>query len=133
MTTIHQAKGREWDVVVGSLSGPDLVTDRVGRNLAEYSGSYSGEWAGRISDFDQACRHYVAFTGARNLLVLTTSGQPQARFTPILEGAVRWPWVDRDSLVRQRFGIVGAAPRRVVEIDHLERLVISLVQPTLVE
>ena len=72
-------------------------------------------------------------TKARNLLVLTTSGQPQARFTPTSEGAVRWPWVGRDSLVRQRCGIAGAAPRRVVEIDHLERLVISLVQPTLVE
>ena len=37
VTTIHQAKGREWDVVVvGSLNGPDLDTDRVGRNLAEH-------------------------------------------------------------------------------------------------
>ena len=31
VTTVHQAKGREWDVVVvGSLSGPGMETDRVG-------------------------------------------------------------------------------------------------------
>ena len=35
VTTIHQAKGREWDVViVGSLNGADLDTDRVGRSLS---------------------------------------------------------------------------------------------------
>ena len=100
MTTIHQAKGREWDVVVvGSLSGPDLDTDRVGRNLAECYGLYSGEQAGRIADLDRVRRHYVAFTRARNLLVLTTSGQPQTRFSPIWEGAVRWPCVDREAPV----------------------------------
>ena len=37
VTTIHQAKGREWDVViVGSLTEPDTETDRVSRNLAEF-------------------------------------------------------------------------------------------------
>ena len=36
MTTIHQAKGRGWDVIiVGSLSDPDLETDRIGHNLAD--------------------------------------------------------------------------------------------------
>ena len=34
VTTIHQAKEREWDVVVvGSLSGMDLETDRWGPQL----------------------------------------------------------------------------------------------------
>ncbi len=43
VTTIHQAKGREWDVViVGSLTERDMESDRVGRNLAGY-GFYSGE------------------------------------------------------------------------------------------
>ena len=47
VTTIHQAKGREWDVVVvGSLGGPDLETNRVGRNLAEYCGTDAGEPGG---------------------------------------------------------------------------------------
>ena len=131
VTTIHQAKGREWEVVVvGSLGGPDQDTDRVGRNLSQYCDRSAGETAGSIGDFDRARRHYVAFTRARNLLVLTASGEPQARFRAIWEGAARWPWVDRDSLAQQRFGIAGAPPPpAAVEIDRLDRLVIRLVRP----
>ena len=129
VTTIHQAKGREWDVViVGSLGGPDLETDRVGRNLAEYCGTDDGEPRERIGDLDRARRHYVAFTRARSLLVLTASGEPQARFRSLWEGAARWPGLDRESLARQRFGAAGAEPRRVVEIDRLDRLVVSLMK-----
>ena len=132
VTTIHQAKGREWDVViVGSLGGPDLETDRVGRNLAEYCGTDAGEPGERIGDLDRARRHYVAFTRARHLLVLTASGEPQARFRSLWEGAARWSWVDRESLARQRFGEATAAPR-VVEIDHLDLLVVSLMKSGLV-
>ena len=130
VTTIHQAKGREWDVVVvGSLGGPDLETDRVGRNLAEYCAWRSGEPWERIGDFDRARRHYVAFTRARRLLVLTASGPPQARFQSIWERASRWPQVDRDALARQRFDIDRPAPRQEVEIDHLNRLLIRLPPP----
>ena len=56
VTTIHQAKGREWDVVVvgiGSLTGPDMATDRIGRNLAD-CGVYSGEPESLIGEFDRA-------------------------------------------------------------------------------
>ena len=77
VTTTHQAKGREWDVViVGSLNGPDLETDRVGRNLAEYFDGCSGEPAECIGDFDRARLHYVAFTRAKHLLELTAAGEP---------------------------------------------------------
>ena len=91
------------------------------------------EQAGRIASLDRVRRRYVACTKARNLLVLTTGGQPQAWFSPIWKGAARWPCVDRDSLARRRFGIAGAATRRVVTHDHLDRLMVSLVQATLVE
>ena len=71
VTTIHQAKGREWDVViVGSLNGPDLETDRVGGALADYIEECTGEPAEYAGEFDRARRHYVAFTRARRLLVL---------------------------------------------------------------
>ena len=54
VTTIHQAKGLEWHlVIVGSLTGPDMATDRIGRNLADY-GVYSGEPEGLIGDYDRA-------------------------------------------------------------------------------
>ncbi len=127
VTTIHQAKGREWDVVVvGSLSGPDLETDRVGRTLADF-GVYSGEPEGIIADYDRARQHYVAFTRARNLLVLTAAGEPHARFASIWAGAARWPGMDRDALARQRFSESGdVASEGVIEIAHLDRLVLRL-------
>ena len=126
VTTIHQAKGREWDVViVGSLTGPDMATDRIGRNLVDY-GVYSGEPVGLIGDYDRARQHYVAFTRARRLLALTASGEPQAGFASIWAEAARWPGVDRESLARQRFGVAAAAPRRTVDIAHLDRLVVRV-------
>ena len=129
VTTIHQAKGREWDVVVvGSLCGPEMATDRIGRNLAEF-GVYSGEPESLISEFDRARAHYVAFTRARRLLVLTASGEPQARVRSIWDSAVRWPDVDRDSLARQRFGVVVPVPRQSVDIHYLDRLVVRVMPP----
>ena len=127
VTTVHQAKGREWDVVIaGSLSGTSRETDRVGRTLAEH-GVYTGEPENFIADYDRARQHYVAFTRARNLLVLTAAGEPHARFASIWAGAARWPGVDRDALARQRFGESGdVASQGVIEIAHLDRLVLQL-------
>ena len=129
VTTIHQAKGREWDVVVvGSLNGPDLETDRVGRSLSDF-GVYSGEPEGYIADFDRARQHYTAFTRARNLLVLTAASEPHARFRPIWDAAVPWAAVDRAALARQRFGPAGnAMSQTVIEIGHLDRMVLRLGQ-----
>ena len=130
VTTIHQAKGREWDVViVGSLNGPDLETDRVGGTLAEYIEGCAGEPAESAGEFDRIRRHYVAFTRARRLLVLTTTGQPNARFNDIWTGAARWPDVDKDALARQRFvATQNATPPDVIEIGHLDRLLLRLGQ-----
>ena len=130
VTTIHQAKGREWDVViVGSLNGPDLETDRVGRNLAEYIAGCFGEPTECAGEFDRARRHYVSFTRARHLLVLTANGQPHARFGSIWARVARWPGVDRDALARQRFRAgQNSASLPVIEIGHLDRLVLRLGQ-----
>ena len=128
ITTIHQAKGRQWDmVIVGSLSGPDLETDRVGRNLYGYCAVPFHEPVERIGDFDRARRHYVAFTRAKHMLVLTATGEPHPRFSDIWNGATRWPDVDRDALARQRFGAARnrSAPP-VFEIGHLNRLVVRV-------
>ena len=130
VTTIHQAKGREWDVViVGSMNGRDLETDRVGGALAEYIEECTGEPAEYAGEFDRARRHYVAFTRARRLLVLTATGEPHARFNDIWAGAARWPDVDKDALAHQRFvATQNATPPDVVEIRQLDRLVLRLVQ-----
>ncbi len=129
VTTVHQAKGREWDVVVvGSLSGPGLDTDRIGRTLADH-GVYSGEPEAFIADYDRARQHYTAFTRARNLLVLTAASEPHARFGPIWDAAVPWAAVDRAALARQRFGPAGnAMSQTVIEIGHLDRMVLRLGQ-----
>ncbi len=129
VTTIHQAKGREWDVViVGSLDGPDIETDRIGRTLAGY-GVYSSESEHLIGEFDRARQHYVAFTRARRLPVLTTGGAPSDRFRSIWDATDRRPGMERDSLSRQRFGPASAVPRRVFDIERLDRLVIRLNVP----
>ena len=126
VTTIHQAKGLEWEVViVGSLDGPDMETDRIGRALAGH-GVYSGEPEHLIGEFDRARQHYVAFTRARHLLVLTAGSEPSGRFRSIRDSAVPWPVVDRDALARQRFGPAPAGPRQTVEIERLDRLVVRL-------
>ena len=128
VTTIHQAKGREWDVViVGSLNGRDLETDRVGSILTEYIEGCAGEPAELAGDFDRARRHYVAFTRARRLLVLTATGEPHARFNDIWAGAARWPDVDKETLASQRFGArQNATLPDVIEIGHLDRLILRL-------
>ena len=129
VTTVHQAKGREWDVVIaGSLSGTGMDTDRVGRMLSEH-GVYPGEPGAFIADYDRARQHYVAFTRARDLLVLTAAGEPQARFASIWSGSARWPGVDRDALACQRFGPTrNTMSSPVIEIGHLDRLVLRLGQ-----
>ena len=130
VTTIHQAKGREWQVVIaGSLNGRDLETDRVGVALAEYIDGCAGEPAESAGEFDRARRHYVAFTRAKHLLVLTASGEPHARFNEIWAGAPRWPDMDKDALAHQRFGAAQKATSSdVIKIDYLDRLVLRLGQ-----
>ena len=130
VTTIHQAKGREWDVViVGSLNGADLDTDRVGRSLYGHCAVPFHEPVERIGDFDRARRHYVAFTRAKHMLVLTATGEPHPRFSDIWTRATRWPDVDRDALARQRFGAAhNGKTRPVFEIGRLNRLVLRLGQ-----
>ena len=104
VTTIHQAKGREWDVVItGSLGFDNPDTDSVGRELAPYARRPAFEPASRIARFDHARQHYVAFSRPRGLLVLTAAGGVHARFEDIWERLPRWDGMDRRALARQRF------------------------------
>ena len=77
---IRAASGSEWDVViVGSLTEPDMESDRVGRNLAEFLDSGPVESADLIGDFDRARLHYVAFTRAKEQPWPTVYWEAQAR------------------------------------------------------
>ena len=104
VTTIHQAKGREWDVViVGSLDFDNADVDPVGRELAPYCKRPAFEPADRIANFDHARQHYVAFSRPKHLLVLTAAGEVHTRFADAWDGLPRWDRMDRRTLARQRF------------------------------
>ncbi len=73
VTTIHRAKGLEWDVVVaGSISFNNRDVDPVGRVLLPYARRRPLEPDDRIAHFDQMRQHYVAFYRARRLLILVS-------------------------------------------------------------
>ena len=104
VTTIHQAKGREWDVViVGSLDFDNPDVDAVGRELRPYFKQPPFEPTTRIAAFDHARQHYVAFSRPKGLLVLTASKPVHSRFTGVWDRLPRWDQMDRSALERQRF------------------------------
>ena len=103
-TTIHQAKGREWDVViVGSLDHYSFDADPVGRELRPYCLRPPFEPLGRIADFDDARQRYVAFSRPRGLLALTSGAPVHPRLEDAWEQLPRWDTMDRRTLARQRF------------------------------
>ena len=140
VTTIHQAKGREWDVVItGSLNYDNPDVDPVSRELRTYCRRPAFEPAGRIADFDHARQHYVAFSRARHLLVLTSNGAVHPRFDAIWKQLPRWDDLtgsDLAALQRQRFRSKGdddgrnpSSPRTQRsgrETLHLQRLDIHM-------
>ena len=138
ITTIHQAKGREWPVVVvGSLDFHNPNVDPVGRALAGHCRRGRWEPAQRTAAFDHMRQHYVAFSRPRDLLVLTSGGPVNARFRLIWEDLPRWGRMKPaalSALARQRFRAPAdgtepepdpaAASRRA--IPRLRRLDVSL-------
>ena len=116
VTTIHQSKGKEWPVViVGSLHFHSPNVDPVGRALAPYYLRSDAEPARRIATFDHMRQHYVAFSRAERLLVLTAGGPVHQRFADIWDGARRWRELSRrdlEALARQQFEPREKVPTR---------------------
>ena len=133
VTTIHQSKGLEWPVVmVGSLDGSGGGDD-IGRELEGYNPRPPFEPAERIPDFDAMRQYYVAFSRARNLLVLTANKPPAPRFSPIWDGLPRRRGLDAvdaavwEKLLRQRFGeerLHGASVQADLVFQRVRRLVV---------
>lgn len=97
--TIHQAKGLEFPVVVvGSLAVQLSSPKDVDRTLGQYYPRTPFEPEDRITGFDRMRLHYVAFSRAEKVLVLTTTDQPKPYFNPIWQALPQWPYVRQDLL-----------------------------------
>jgi DNA helicase-2/ATP-dependent DNA helicase PcrA len=102
--TIHQAKGLEFPVVVvGSLDKQLSTSKHIERDLESYFHRPPFEPMNRITHFDRMRLHYVAFSRAEKVLVLTSASPPKEHFTSIWQGLPQWPYVQQDLLTAQRF------------------------------
>jgi DNA helicase-2/ATP-dependent DNA helicase PcrA len=102
--TIHQAKGLEFSVIVaGSLDKQLSSTKGIDRDLHPYYQRPPFEPENRITHFDRMRLHYVAFSRAEKILVLTSSSPPKDYFAPIWQGLPQWPYVQNNLLAAQRF------------------------------
>ena len=133
VTTIHQAKGREWPVVaVGGLDHPGRHDDPVGAHLSRHHRRDPFEPIDRIADLDRARVYYTAFSRPSSLLVLSATGRPHRSFDGIWDGLPRWPDVDLAALARQRFaeGHLSVAatrsPHLVVHMDPMHKLTLRM-------
>jgi DNA helicase-2/ATP-dependent DNA helicase PcrA len=109
--TIHQAKGLEFPVVVvGSLATQLSSPKQVDRDLGPFYHRPTFEPEDRITGFDRMRLHYVAFSRAQKVLVLTAHERPKDYFAPIWQGLPQWPYVQRDLLVAQRFELRERMP-----------------------
>ncbi|MHB8800281.1 MAG: ATP-dependent DNA helicase [Thermoanaerobaculia bacterium] len=109
--TIHQSKGLEFPVVIaGSLTASISTQKDVDRDLGAFYHRLPYEPAARITSFDRMRLHYVAFTRAERVLVLTAPGPPKPHFAPIWQGLPQWPYVQKELLAAQSFVLKERIP-----------------------
>jgi DNA helicase-2/ATP-dependent DNA helicase PcrA len=111
LMTIHQSKGLEFPVViVGSLALSIKSGKQEDRLLGPFYHREPFEPEKRITEFDRMRLHYVAFSRAEKVLVLTTTDTPKPHFSPIWQGLPQWPYVQQDLLAAQHFELKERVP-----------------------
>jgi DNA helicase-2/ATP-dependent DNA helicase PcrA len=86
----------------------------VDRDLQAYYPRPPFEPEERVTNFDRMRLHYVAFSRAEKVLVLTASGSPKDHFAPIWQGLPQWPYVEKDLLAAQRFTLRRESPKKSI-------------------
>jgi DNA helicase-2/ATP-dependent DNA helicase PcrA len=109
--TIHQSKGLEFPVVVvGSLSKNIPSAKDIDRTLSPYYQREPFEPEERITHFDRMRLHYVAFSRAEKILILTSTDAPKQHFSPIWQGLPQWPYVEKNLLSALAFKLRHRMP-----------------------
>lgn len=104
--TIHQAKGLEFPVVVvGSLDVRLSSPKDLDQHLGPYYRRPPFEPQDLITGFDRMRLHYVAFSRAEKILVLTTVNPPKTHFNAICQGLPQWPYVQQNLLNSLSFNL----------------------------
>jgi DNA helicase-2/ATP-dependent DNA helicase PcrA len=80
------------------------------RDLQPYYQRPRFEPENRITHFDLMRLHYVAFSRAEKILVLTSGDQPKAHFALIWQGLPQRPYVRKELLTAQRFQLKDRMP-----------------------
>ena len=95
LTTIHQAKGREWPVVCAAgLHGADLRPNEIDIQLGAHLPRPPAGPPSLSAELELTRQYYVAFSRAQRLLVLSAARRPHHIFRPVWGTAV--PWEDAD-------------------------------------
>lgn len=99
LTTIHQAKDREWPVVCAAgLNIADLRPNEIDLLLIDHFSGMESRATRRSVEIDLVRQYYVAFTRAQRLLVLSCARKPDRIFRRIWGTAAPWDEIDQSRL-----------------------------------
>jgi DNA helicase-2/ATP-dependent DNA helicase PcrA len=114
--TIHQSKGLEFPVtVVGSLRSNMGSGKEHDLKLGQFYKRPLFEPTNRITGFDRMRKHYVAFSRAEKILVLTADESKLPRspdFDTIWASAQRWPGIKTEVLDSQGWDLKDRLPAK---------------------
>lgn len=98
LMTIHQSKGLEFPVVIVDSLDRNIGTPKnVDETLGKYYHRPEFEPSDRITDFDRHRLFYVAFSRAKNFLVLTCASKPKEYFLSVWNNLPRYGEINKNA------------------------------------